>query len=165
MSASNIIMISASARQDGDTAALVSAVKKLQDIKHINLLDYKFSYYDYTHQNRDDDFIYIIDKVLAYHTIIFVTPVYWYSMSGLMKVFFDRMSDLLKIEKDKGRQLRGKRMAVLTTSNGSHLGNDFWHPFKHTAKYLGMDYLDGLHTVAGIDYQVQLESFIKKIAS
>jgi multimeric flavodoxin WrbA len=43
-----------------------------------------------------------------------VTPVYWYTMSGIMKVFFDRFSDLLRIEKDLGRKLRGKSMAVIS---------------------------------------------------
>ena len=43
-----------------------------------------------------------------YDTWIFVTPVYWYSMSGQMKIFLDRITDLLKWHKDEGRKIRGK---------------------------------------------------------
>ncbi len=48
----------------------------------------------------------IVDK---YDVLIFATPVYWYSMSGIMKVFFDRITDLLTIKKDIGRKLKGKK--------------------------------------------------------
>ncbi|MCP4458779.1 MAG: NAD(P)H-dependent oxidoreductase [Cytophagales bacterium] len=37
------------------------------------------------------------------------TPVYWYSMSGIMKVFLDRIYDVLTIEKELGRKLHGKK--------------------------------------------------------
>jgi hypothetical protein len=64
-----------------------------------------------------------------------------------MKVFFDRITDLLTIEKDLGRQLRGKSMATLSCSVGNHLGDLFWLPFSETAKYLGMNYIGNLHIV------------------
>ena len=67
-------------------------------------------------------------------------------MSGIMKVFFDRITDLITIEKDLGRKLRGKYMAVITTSDGNNLGENFWLPFKHTAEYLGINYVTNLHT-------------------
>ena len=52
--------------------------------------------------------------ISKYDTIIFATPVYWYSMSGILKVFIDRITDLLTIEKELGRKLRGKKMAVVS---------------------------------------------------
>ena len=38
-------------------------------------------------------------------------------------------------------------MAVITSSVGGNLGEQFWIPFIHTAQYLGMGYLGGLHTI------------------
>lgn len=97
-------------------------------------------------------FLPLMQKIIAnYDTFIFATPVYWYSMSGIMKVFWDRMTDLITIEKDLGRQLRGKNMAVLSCSNGNNLGENFWLPFTESADYLGMHYLGNLHTYEGQD--------------
>ena len=89
------------------------------------------------------------NEIIKMDTIILATPVYWYSMSGRMKVFLDRFTDLLKVEKELGRHLRGKSLAVFTTSNGDNLGVDFWHPFVKTANYLGMQYLANAHFLEG----------------
>ena len=112
----------------------------------IDLNEYHFSYYDYKHQNRDDDFLPLMRHLIkTYDTLILATPVYWYSMSGIMKVFFDRISDLLTIEKELGRKLRTKKMACISASGGNDLGELFWLPFRESALYLGMQYLGDLH--------------------
>ena len=80
----------------------------------IDLNDFDISYYDYDHKNRQDDFLPLMKKLIErYKTLVFATPVYWYTMSAVMKTFFDRISDLLTIEKDLGRQLRGKNMVLI----------------------------------------------------
>lgn len=62
--------------------------------------------------SRNDDYLNLMKQILEkYETLILATPVYWYSMSGIMKVFFDRLTDLLTIEKELGRKLRGKKIA------------------------------------------------------
>lgn len=97
----------------------------------------------------------------GYDTLVFATPVYWYAMSGIMKVCFDRITDLLTIEKELGRQLRGKNMGALSCSNGDNLGDDFWHPFIKIAEYLGMNYLGNVHTHLKKTDLVSLKEFIK----
>ncbi len=82
----------------------------------------------------------------TYDTIIFVTPVYWYSMSGILKVFFDRISDLLRIHKDAGRALRGKNMAMVSCSNHDDLVDGFSTPFKLFYNYLIMNQLTNTRT-------------------
>ncbi|WP_400246653.1 flavodoxin family protein [Niallia sp. JL1B1071] len=47
-------------------------------------------------QTRTDDYNAIIDLVLAHDILIFSTPIYWFSMSGLMKNFIDRWSHFLR---------------------------------------------------------------------
>ena len=81
-------------------------------------------------------------------------------MSGIMKVFFDRMTDLLTIEKTTGRLLRGKNMAVVSSSYGGNLGAQFWLPFKASADYLGMNYLRNIHTLGDQNNQKALDDFI-----
>ena len=66
-------------------------------------------------------------------------------MSGIMKVFFDRFSDLIRIEKEIGRKFRGKKMFVISNSDDDTLDYDFHLPFRLSANYLGMKYLGEKH--------------------
>lgn len=140
------LIILGSARSDGYTAQMANRISARLGANVIDLKEYQIAHYDYEHNYENDDFFDLIrNTVIKADTLVLATPVYWYSMSGRMKVFLDRFTDLLKIEKDLGRQLRGKSMAVFTTSNSDNLGENFWHPFVHTANYLGMKYLANAH--------------------
>ena len=103
-------------------------------------MDYTISPFDYEHKNKDDDFLALAKQLLNYEHLIFATPMYWYSMSGQMKVFFDRLSDLMTIEKNLGRQLRGKTCSVLATGSDKEPPACFEQPFVLSADYLGMTY-------------------------
>jgi multimeric flavodoxin WrbA len=158
------VLISGSSRNDGDTDTLTTKLIKKSNWDLIDLNDYDFGYYDYEHENKNDDYIKLLRKIIdKYDTLVFATPVYWYSMSGIMKVFFDRITDLLEIEKGLGRKLRGKNMAGISCSIGNNLGDVFWLPFSETADYLGMKYLGSLHTITGKINELELEKFINKI--
>ena len=121
-------------------------MKALHDCEILDLNDWNFSYYDYQHRNREDDFIHIIERVLQHDTLIFASPIYWYTMSAVMKNFFDRLSDLLKIHKEKGRQLRGKTMCVISCNGDAEDYPSFAKPFELSADYLGMHYGGYTHT-------------------
>jgi len=158
------VVIVGSLRNDGDTANLSKQLIEKSKWDLVNLNDYEFSYFDYEHENRNDDYLNLMKKIVEkYETLIFITPVYWYSMSGIMKVFFDRFTDLLTIEKELGRKLRGKKMAVLSCSIGENLGEYFWLPFSETAKYLGMEYIGNSHTITGENNELKIKEFIKQI--
>lgn len=160
----NKIVIVGSARNDGDTADLTNELIEQSEWDLINLNDYNFNYFDYKHENQDDDYLTLMKNIIKnYDTMIFATPVYWYSMSGIMKVFFDRITDLLTIEKELGRKLRGKRMAVVSCSIGNNLGKYFWLPFSETAKYLGMEYVANIHTISGENNKKKIAEFVKLI--
>ena len=158
------VVIVGSSRNDGDSAALTKELIKQSEWDIINLNDYDFSYFDYKHENRNDEYSTLMNKIITqYDTLIFATPVYWYAMSGIMKVFFDRITDLLTIEKEIGRQLRGKKMAVISCSKGDNLGDHFWLPFSETAKYLGMEYVGNIHTLANEKIDQKVAEFVKLI--
>ncbi len=67
-------------------------------------------------------------------------------MSGMLKVFLDRISDFLMKEKDFGRQLRGMNMAVISCSDYDKVFDGFIMPFVESANYLGMQYKGHCHT-------------------
>ena len=62
---------------------------------------------DYQHRNRTDDFESLMDHVLTFEQIIFASSVYWYSVAPPMKIFLDRISDLLDLHDlmEQGRRL------------------------------------------------------------
>ncbi len=154
------VIILGSSRDTGNTSNIVNELIKITNWDSINLNDYSISNYDYEHSNINDDFINLMSRLtINYDILIFATPVYWYSMSGVMKVFLDRFTDLITVKKDVGRKLKGKCIAVISSSNGDNLDSLFWIPFKKTAEYLGMNYLADLHTIQGKTNKVDLSNF------
>ncbi|EPM3870522.1 flavodoxin family protein, partial [Vibrio cholerae] len=110
-----IAVVLGTSKSDGNTRKLVEVFQASTDTTLFDLSDYAISFYDYEHMNRNDDFIHLINKLVEFDHLVFASPVYWYSMSAQLKVFFDRLSDLLTIEKELGRCLKGKSVSVIST--------------------------------------------------
>lgn len=136
---SKTILIMGSSNSMGDTYQICKSIVdelgcRFQDLNELVIMPY-----DYEYENQDDDFLGFMKHVLnSYDTIILATPVYWYSMSGIMKNYLDRFTDLLTIKKDMGRQLRGKSFATISVSKEDDCPEEFPMPFKRSADYLGM---------------------------
>ena len=135
-----VAIVLGTSKSDGNTRALVDAftLKAEADIFDLSLLN--ISFYDYLHKNNDDDFLPLLKKLITYDHIIFATPIYWYSMSAQLKVFIDRLSDLLIINKELGRKLKGKSISVLSTGFDLECPDCFIIPFKLTANYMGLTF-------------------------
>ena len=161
------VIIQGSSRSDGNTHKVVTFVKTKIGFDIIDLKSKNISAYDYEFKNWDDDFIPLMEDIVNnYDTIIFATPVYWYSMSGILKNFFDRITDCIKMKKEIGRKLKGKSMAMISCGSGSEIKQGFDMPFVESAKYLGMDYLGSIHTwiedeVISEPLQKELVNFIQ----
>ena len=141
------VIIQGSSRSDGNTNIIAKYLQEKTGYDIIDLKSKKISSFDYDFNNHEDDFIPLMKEIVHnYEILIFATPVYWYSMSGIMKNFFDRISDCLKIEKDTGRKLRGKSMGMISCGSDSELKEGFAMPFIESANYLGMHYLGNIHT-------------------
>ncbi len=132
------VIVLGSARSDGNTRMMVDRLVALTGMPIIDLNDFEVGYFEYDNYDRDDDFLKLINTLLEYDLLVFATPVYWYNMSAIMKNFFDRITDLLTMHKDLGRQLRSKSMALLSCSATNGSDDQFAVPFKLTADYLGM---------------------------
>lgn len=143
MSELSTVILLGSARNPGNTSHLAQALADQLQAGLLDLNRYQIKPFDYAFQNQDDDFPGLIREVLTYERIILASPVYWYAPSGSMKIFMDRLSDLLKIDKPLGRQLRSKRAAVLATGSDTVPADCFEQIFIHSFAYLGMQY-DGM---------------------
>ena len=140
------IIINGSLRKNGNTTELIQKIYPNQT--SIELIDFKIELYNYDEiYTEKDEFLDIINQIIEFDEIVFATPVYWYSMSSLMKIFFDRLTDLIGSQETIGRKLMGKKISVITSSIGNHLDENFFLPFIETANYLHLDYLQGTHYV------------------
>jgi NAD(P)H-dependent FMN reductase len=136
----------ASARPAGDTAALVRSVFANTEHALHNLLDAPLYPYSYAgHYPPDDAFAAVARQLVQHEVVVFATPVYWYAMSGLLKTFFDRLTDLVTVTKPLGRQLRGKRTFLLAVGEEATLPLGFEEPFRLTARYLDMEFGGSLY--------------------
>jgi len=146
---SNILIIMGSSRSKGNTYKIIAELQEKIAATFIDLKGYNISYYDYEHKNQTDDFLKLAEQMLQYDKIVFATPVYWYSMSAILKTFFDRLSDLLTIRKDIGRGLKGKTMYIIICSSDKEVYDGFEMPFERTAAYLDMHWGGSIHTWVG----------------
>lgn len=140
------VIIQGSSRSEGHTNTMVTLLQARLDCDVVDLNDYMIRPFDYEYLNQDDDFAPLIRRIANdYDLLIFATPVYWYSMSGTMKIFFDRLTDCLKVLADVGEQLKGKSMALMMMSSDEETFESVRTPFPLTASYMHMHYLGDVH--------------------
>jgi multimeric flavodoxin WrbA len=164
----NKAIVFSSSRAQGDTSQIVQYLRNQSAATLFDLSQYSISFYDYDHRNRDDDFLPLMSKLIEFEHIVFATPMYWYAMSAQMKVFIDRLSDLLTIDKALGRKLKGKSCSLVSTGYDLVAPSCLWQPFDLTAKYLHMQYKGMLYCSCpkGFDIQdhkLSIDKFISNI--
>ena len=129
-----IILVNGSPRKDGNTARLLQVAaegaKEIGDIKIIHLIDYKIfpcvgCVSDEEKLCRypcviEDDMKEIYEQIIYSDGMIFASPIYWYSPSGIMKNFIDRLTALENMVIHEGRsRLEGKVCGVIAVGNDS----------------------------------------------
>ena len=87
----NVVIISSTPRAGGNSEILATefangAIKAGNKVEMIYLRDYDLKYCIH-----DDGMDKLCKKLLSADVIVFATPVYFYSMSGQLKVFIDRL--------------------------------------------------------------------------
>ena len=98
----NVVIISSTPRVGGNSEVLASefmrgALDAGNKVELISLRDYKLNYCIGCYACKTGKCIYndgmeeIKQKLIAADVIVFATPVYFYSMSGQLKVFIDRL--------------------------------------------------------------------------
>lgn len=151
------IIILGSSRSNGNTRKAVNTIVGGRDVPLVDLNTLDIKPYDYEYHNQADDFITLIERLVKVDKIVLATPVYWYTMSATMKVFIDRISDLLDIRKDLGRKLRGKKLFVIASFNTS-LPKGFEDTFEQTCTYLGIEYQGTSFIYSGTENKEFLDS-------
>lgn len=138
----NVTVILGSARNDGNTAKLVQRLSENlgKQVKIFDLSKLIIEPFEYERHDDRDDFRSVVAMMLQSQHIVFATPVYWYSMSATLKVYFDRLTDLLHDPNDRisGRTLAGRNVWLISTGTDEGLPPGFDVPFARTAAYFDM---------------------------
>ncbi|MBT2599549.1 flavodoxin family protein [Oceanobacillus sp. ISL-74] len=98
----SVIVFHGSTREHGNTELLTYRAVPKEVGTHIYLREYQIEpIVDQRHDEEgfdkiEDDHQLLIDQLLQHDTIVFATPIYWYSMSTPMKLFIDRWSQILR---------------------------------------------------------------------
>ncbi|ALC85174.1 NAD(P)H-dependent oxidoreductase [Bacillus sp. FJAT-22090] len=145
-----IAIIYGGTRQNGNTDILTEHVIHGIDTEKIYLRDYNIlPIIDMRHsengfQDRNDDYNLIINRILQHDILIFSTPIYWYSMSGIMKNFIDRWSQTLKDSKYpnfKDNMARKKAFVIAVGGDEPFIkGLPMIQQFKYIFDFIGIEF-------------------------
>ncbi|MES2070111.1 MAG: NAD(P)H-dependent oxidoreductase [Pseudomonadota bacterium] len=161
-------IILGTARNGGNTHQLARHIAGSASATLFDLADYIICPYDYQHHNSGDDFLPLMREILGFDNIVLASPIYWYAPSSAMKVFLDRWSDLVTIEKELGRRLRQKSGAVIATGANAALTPCFEEIFQLTYHYLGMHYKGILYCACEQELRLQqhriaVDGFVRRL--
>lgn len=98
-----IVFMNSSPSKNGNTFRIGEEILKNIDHDVLQMADYKISQYGQVYE--DDQINEIFEYLLDKDTIVIGSPVYWYTVGGILKTFIDRLY-LLPIAKT----LRGKKL-------------------------------------------------------
>lgn len=135
------IAIYGSSRNNGNTKMLVDYIALKFQIQSINLADYNIELYNYENNYNSNDYLSIINELVKYENIIFITPVYWYSISSYLKIFIDRFTDLITYHKKLGKQLRNKKIYLISQGYNYRKDNHFSDFLEKTCNYMRMNFI------------------------
>lgn len=123
---------------------------------------------DYEINNREinDPLIEVVEHIIHADTVIFATPVYCYSMSARMKLFMDRLTDLVRMDGELKTMLRGKRGLLLCTGTELIAPRYFEETFSLLLAYLGIEYCGMLYRSHDASFTpAQIHAFGSKAAT
>ena len=83
-----ILFINGSPNKTGNTVSMAQELLKDKDYQTLHMVDYKV--YGYGQDYQDDQFDEIINEMKKADMIVLGSPLYWHSMSGMIRNFIDR---------------------------------------------------------------------------
>lgn len=100
---SKILFMNASSNKDGSTVRIAKDLLKDNDYDTIEMSDYNVSQFGAVRGN--DQIKDMLNTIKDYDILVIGTPVYFYTVSGILKTFIDRLYLLEEAEILKGKKL------------------------------------------------------------
>ena len=102
-----IYLLNASPNKEGNSLQLAKKFLSGEDYETLHLVDYYIE--QYGQKSDQDQFFQVYDLIKQTDVLVFTSPIYWWSFSGLLKTFLDRVADVPY----PPTELRGKQVFFL----------------------------------------------------
>lgn len=99
---SKVLFMNASPNKDGATNRIAEKLLKNKEYVKMQMSDYEVSQYGAVRNN--DQIKKMLNVIKEYDTLVIGTPVYFYTVSGILKTFIDRLYLLKEAEILKGKK-------------------------------------------------------------
>lgn len=87
----------------------------------------------------------LLNSTLAASDLVFVSPVYWYSIPAPLKLYLDHWSAWMRVaELDFKGRMAEKRLWVITTSGSREKSQPMIDSYRLCAEFLGMRFMGAL---------------------
>ncbi|URZ16647.1 flavodoxin family protein [Clostridium felsineum] len=100
---SKILFMNTSPNENGNTFRMGTDYLRGLNYDTLQMTDYKI--YQYGQVYEDDQINEMFAPITAADTLVIGSPVYWYSVGGMLKTFFDRLYMLPEAETLRGKKL------------------------------------------------------------
>ena len=144
-----VTLLLGSSREASNCELLANIVVKGLDVTRVYLKDYNIQpIKDLRHsptgfQTIKDDHSKIMTTLLKTDVLIFATPIYWYSMSGIMKNFIDRLSQTIRDPSFQNVKKKLSRIKTIVLAVGGDTprikGLPLILQFQYTFDFLNME--------------------------
>ena len=98
-----ILFINSSPNRDGNTYRIGEELLKDKEHDVLQLADYRISQYGQVFE--DDEMKEVLKEMNKYDILVIGSPVYWYTVGGMLKTFIDRLYMLPEAEALRGKKL------------------------------------------------------------
>ncbi|MFD1171771.1 flavodoxin family protein [Oceanobacillus picturae] len=131
----NYLFINCSKNKNGVTSELGKTVLKGMKSDKLHLADYSIKQIDQEHDKRTDQFKEVFAQFKEADVILIGTPVYWSSMTGYLKTFIDRFTDVID------ENVEGKEVYLIVQGTAPEDAIPFIeHVIKHVCHRFNMKY-------------------------
>ena len=98
-----ILFVNSSPNRDGNTYRIGEELLKDKEHEVLQMADYRISQYGQVFE--DDEMKEVLKEMDKYDILVIGSPVYWYTVGGMLKTFIDRLYMLPEAEALRGKKL------------------------------------------------------------
>ena len=98
-----ILFVNSSPNREGNTYRIGEELLKDKEHDVLQLADYRISQYGQVFE--DDEMKEVLKEMDKYDILVIGSPVYWYTVGGMLKTFIDRLYMLPEAEALRGKKL------------------------------------------------------------
>lgn len=149
-----MLLINGSSRENSNSVYLARQVLSEIQYTEINLKNYDISpiidkrhdKHGFVDVDMTDDYNKIIKKFIESDTVVFSSPIYWYTVSSQLKLFIDRFSESLRIIEDFKEKLVGKNIYLVLVGGDQprEKGQIIIKQFEYICGFFPMNFKDSI---------------------